>query len=132
MNVIDLTTTDEDLTTEDSVAVIDLTNDENIHEFNMSVIVIDLTNEDQTTETEDSIAVIDLTNNDDVNASICSKLPVTRFAANDKTDDCIICIDKLCNGEFCQTLPCFHIFHCSCIRKWLERERACPICRHRL
>ena len=45
---------------------------------------------------------------------------------------CTICFDKFKQNESIIILPCNHIFHCNCIKKWLERtleEPLCPNCK---
>jgi len=44
-------------------------------------------------------------------------------------DSCPICIGKF-NKNLVTILPCKHIFHKTCIKKWLIKEsNLCPICR---
>ncbi|KNC85816.1 hypothetical protein SARC_02000 [Sphaeroforma arctica JP610] len=47
------------------------------------------------------------------------------LAAMDST--CIICREDMEAGS--KKLPCGHIFHLTCLRSWLERQRTCPTCR---
>ena len=48
---------------------------------------------------------------------------------------CVICMDEFNskeNTQICE-MPCGHIFHKSCIKKWLsESDASCPICKHRI
>ncbi|KAG6600727.1 putative RING-H2 finger protein ATL19, partial [Cucurbita argyrosperma subsp. sororia] len=47
-----------------------------------------------------------------------------------KYTDCAICLEEFENGEDCQIfVVCKHIFHYSCIQRWLRRNMTCPICR---
>lgn len=41
--------------------------------------------------------------------------------------ECSICLDN--NGHCEYMLPCKHKFHSQCIRKWLENNNTCPVCR---
>jgi hypothetical protein len=41
---------------------------------------------------------------------------------------CCICLEHLSIGEFATNLPCAHKFHTSCIRRWLQQSRTCPLC----
>ena len=41
---------------------------------------------------------------------------------------CYICLEKLCS-EKCIVLKCNHIFHSSCILKWYEANKKCPLCK---
>ncbi|KAG5883429.1 hypothetical protein JTB14_005640 [Gonioctena quinquepunctata] len=43
------------------------------------------------------------------------------------TKYCSICLGHL-NKKTVEALECAHIFHQTCIRKWLREKRQCPIC----
>lgn len=43
--------------------------------------------------------------------------------------ECTICIEKLNKDGEIKILPCKHIFHGICIKKWFEEKINCPICR---
>lgn len=46
------------------------------------------------------------------------------------TQDCIVCLESLKEGENCRSLPkCKHIFHANCVDSWLIRVPSCPVCR---
>lgn len=43
---------------------------------------------------------------------------------------CVICLEDMKDGELCRCLPqCNHIFHETCVKPWLIKNRSCPICR---
>eukprot|EP00112_Aurelia_sp_Birch-Aquarium-sp1_P008551 Seg1945.8 transcript_id=Seg1945.8/GoldUCD/mRNA.D3Y31 product="E3 ubiquitin-protein ligase RNF165" protein_id=Seg1945.8/GoldUCD/D3Y31 len=42
---------------------------------------------------------------------------------------CIICLIQFKNGQDVRQLPCQHMFHITCIDKWLKINRLCPTCR---
>jgi Ring finger domain len=45
-------------------------------------------------------------------------------------DECTICLDEFSPGDRCRQLPCGHIFHSTCIARWLiERSAVCPLCK---
>mmetsp|Transcript_58094 Transcript_58094/g.142001 ORF Transcript_58094/g.142001 Transcript_58094/m.142001 type:complete len:653 (-) Transcript_58094:84-2042(-) len=45
-------------------------------------------------------------------------------------DECTICLDEFSEGDRCRQLPCGHIFHSTCIARWLiERSAVCPLCK---
>lgn len=69
-------------------------------------------------------------------ASQLARLP-TRVVPQGHTvngceDECNICFGSYEPGEELRTLPCLHVFHCSCIDKWLTSDmpgaRSCPVC----
>ncbi|KAG7946561.1 hypothetical protein I3843_14G046000 [Carya illinoinensis] len=45
---------------------------------------------------------------------------------------CAICLEELSGPEGTRMMPCLHLFHEDCIRKWLERSLFCPLCRFKL
>jgi hypothetical protein len=42
-------------------------------------------------------------------------------------DTCAVCRETLHTGA--KRLPCGHVFHGVCLRRWLEVKTACPVCR---
>ncbi|KAM5560764.1 hypothetical protein ABKV19_021755 [Rosa sericea] len=53
---------------------------------------------------------------------------------HEKHDDlaCAICKDVLTIGTEVNQLPCFHLYHPSCILPWLSTRNSCPLCRYEL
>eukprot|EP00945_MAST-04E_sp_MAST-4E-sp1_P008832 g8832.t1 len=44
---------------------------------------------------------------------------------------CIVCRETMQYGtDHVKKLECGHLFHFRCLRGWLERQQACPTCRH--
>jgi len=47
---------------------------------------------------------------------------------------CCICLDELADCERLSIgivqLPCRHVLHWQCGRQWLQKDLACPMCRH--
>jgi hypothetical protein len=43
-------------------------------------------------------------------------------------DECIICYSNM-TCTTAKKLPCGHIFHIACVKKWMQRTSSCPICR---
>ncbi len=41
--------------------------------------------------------------------------------------DCAFCLEEMRSQLY--NLPCQHVFHETCLFKWLEREQSCPLCR---
>ena len=46
---------------------------------------------------------------------------------------CLICCEDM-NKDMaeCRILDCLHIYHCKCIKKWIDIEKNCPICKNRI
>jgi hypothetical protein len=45
-------------------------------------------------------------------------------------DECSICLDEYLPGVRLRQLPCQHVFHSTCICRWLvERHAVCPLCK---
>jgi hypothetical protein len=58
------------------------------------------------------------------------KLSCTEIQEDSEKKECNICIETYTKGDFVIELPCKHIFHKHCIRKWLCTEKInCPVCR---
>lgn len=65
----------------------------------------------------------------------------TKIVTKQMVDDnecCCICQDVLDEGQEAYVLPCNHMFHlggddkCNGIKRWLEKNNTCPICRELL
>jgi hypothetical protein len=54
---------------------------------------------------------------------------------NDKTiiknenKQCPICLDNYKIKDKISYLPCFHLYHYKCIKKWLKTSKICPLCK---
>lgn len=42
--------------------------------------------------------------------------------------ECAICLDSIYPAKY--KLPCKHLFHVKCIKKWLKHSQSCPVCRY--
>mmetsp|Transcript_20611 Transcript_20611/g.44773 ORF Transcript_20611/g.44773 Transcript_20611/m.44773 type:complete len:621 (-) Transcript_20611:26-1888(-) len=47
---------------------------------------------------------------------------------DEDTFECTICLTEVEDGEQVGVLPCTHIFHVDCLRQWITRKNACPLC----
>ena len=45
---------------------------------------------------------------------------------------CSICLENFKNGDDSIILPCIHIFHSDCIKKWMKTNGICPICKSKI
>eukprot|EP00887_Chlorella_sp_A99_P000955 scaffold5.g955.t1 len=48
--------------------------------------------------------------------------------------DCAICMNPVdvVTPQRRMVTPCHHFYHPHCLRRWMERQQSCPICRHAL
>ncbi len=69
-------------------------------------------------------------------ASSIRSLPTNRLTEDDVNrlpkdyQTCTICLSTFEAGDEARRLPCFHVFHSSCIDPWLGQNAKCPICMH--
>ncbi|PIN17010.1 Ubiquitin--protein ligase [Handroanthus impetiginosus] len=49
-----------------------------------------------------------------------------------ESGSCVICLEEFVIGGEGVTMPCSHIFHEDCIKKWLRTSHYCPICRYQM
>ncbi|XAR55080.1 hypothetical protein NMG60_11030462 [Bertholletia excelsa] len=70
-----------------------------------------------------------------VSASLVRELlPVARFSElDDPPESCAVCLYEFTGGDEVRRLPnCPHIFHRSCVDRWMDHGRlTCPLCRTR-
>ena len=59
-----------------------------------------------------------------------SKLELVTYLPKDGINtECVICLEPFIEGAELLELPCHHLYHDECIKKWLiERKKVCPIC----
>jgi len=55
--------------------------------------------------------------------------PITKEQL-DQHQECAICKVEYTEGEESIVLPCAHVFHDECIKKWLQMHNTCPVCRY--
>ena len=61
--------------------------------------------------------------------------PYKKIKENDVllNNQCPICIENFCCGEYQRTLNCSHSFHKKCIDKWFKKDKNdCPMCRAKI
>ena len=59
------------------------------------------------------------------------KLDKTKYEKLGKSnnDKCLICLEIYKIGNQVLYLPCSHLFHSTCIMRWLLKDSKCPICK---
>ena len=56
---------------------------------------------------------------------------LTLLKGGDDSIDCVICMVELeIEARDYMIAPCDHIFHCECLRGWMQVKMECPTCRH--
>ncbi|KAG6468199.1 hypothetical protein ZIOFF_072771 [Zingiber officinale] len=55
-----------------------------------------------------------------------------KMVTAEKLDFCSICLEDLGLAALVLAMPCSHLFHPGCLKKWLERSCSCPLCRFSL
>jgi len=75
---------------------------------------------------------MDVSNNDNSDSDEII-LPETKLIditkLHEENKKCVICIEDFKNEDTISNLPCAHIFHIDCIKRWMRYRRICPICR---
>lgn len=41
---------------------------------------------------------------------------------------CAICLSEICDGDKIAVIPCKHVLHSECLKKWLKWKNQCPLC----
>ncbi|XP_057248724.1 E3 ubiquitin-protein ligase BIG BROTHER isoform X2 [Beta vulgaris subsp. vulgaris] len=65
---------------------------------------------------------------------LIKSLPTSRYKAGGffsrkkSRDRCVICLVTYKIGDQQMTLPCKHVYHSKCSRKWLSINKTCPVC----
>ena len=62
---------------------------------------------------------------EDLRERKCDRLPVQRGKSE---GECPVCINEYMESESIITLPCFHILHEACCRRWVRHRAKCPVC----
>ena len=61
--------------------------------------------------------------------SLMATLRARTLGAAVRSDPCSICLEVMCRGDSVLQLGCDHLFHASCLLKWLGRSASCPLCK---
>ena len=62
-------------------------------------------------------------------ASLLSRLDSWEYSSGSDVESCSICLADYSRGDRVSALPCAHVFHSSCVEKWLSRAITCPLCK---
>lgn len=46
--------------------------------------------------------------------------------------ECPICFEDIIVNKINLALPCGHVFHETCITRWIKINRSCPLCYYQL
>lgn len=57
--------------------------------------------------------------------------PTVSASVQDTGKQCSICFETITSDQL-HCLPCAHVFHDSCVRRWFEESASCPVCRLQL
>lgn len=92
-------------------------------------------NEDNSQDEDEEIE--DLLNYDNpIEDQMIENLPVTKLTDINKLSDenkkCTICFEIFNKDDNIIYLPCIHIYHEECIKKWFKVQDFCPICRFKI
>ncbi|CAH2080688.1 unnamed protein product [Thlaspi arvense] len=65
---------------------------------------------------------------------IQKSLPGANYTGGGSSEkECAVCLENFAAGDWCRSLPaCRHMFHASCVDKWLVKAANCPVCRTRV
>ncbi|KAG6469964.1 hypothetical protein ZIOFF_070903 [Zingiber officinale] len=55
-----------------------------------------------------------------------------KMVTAEEPDSCSICLEDFGMATPVLAMPCSHLFHAACLKKWLERSCSCPLCRFSL
>ncbi|GFP79165.1 E3 ubiquitin-protein ligase rha2a [Phtheirospermum japonicum] len=65
---------------------------------------------------------------------LCDQLSLNRARSyphrSGSDADCVVCLDRLGEGDHVRRLACSHVFHRGCLDGWLDHLNfSCPLCR---
>ena len=58
------------------------------------------------------------------------QLEAKTCTSDHSTQTCTICLDNIQCKESFVVLPCHHVFHHECAKKWFRVGHTCPTCKH--
>ena len=79
-------------------------------------------------ETDNEVGESSLAENMDEEPGLLVQNCNETISEHDDDVDCTICLSEVCDGDEVGVLTCEHIFHIDCLKEWLLRRNACPLC----
>jgi len=74
--------------------------------------------------------------NDGLDQNTIDSFPISQIKDINKLDEekkkCLVCLENFKTGEYTIILPCIHIFHSECIKKWMKAKNICPIFKYKI
>ena len=70
--------------------------------------------------------------NNDISYQLDSRLLENVDKLSPEKKRCIICLENFVNLDKIINLSCLHMFHDECIKKWLNENNFCPICKNEI
>ena len=70
--------------------------------------------------------------NNDISYQLDSRILKNVDKLSPEKRRCIICLENFVNSDKIVNLSCLHMFHDECIRKWLNENNFCPICKNEI
>lgn len=71
----------------------------------------------------DAASEIERLSSDEASQNACTISPM-----DEDSFECTICLTEIEDGELVGVLPCTHIYHVDCLKQWISRKNACPLC----
>ena len=82
--------------------------------------------EDDDNDDDNNIMNLD-SDSEEINLPENKLLDISKLQNENKK--CVICIEEYKDEDLVTNLPCVHMFHTACLRKWIKYKKICPICR---
>lgn len=55
--------------------------------------------------------------------------PIYLYQEQEQANCCCVCLEVYEKEDRCRKMACAHVFHQTCIDRWLSQHRQCPVCR---
>ena len=117
--------------------IININNDESIEiienniRHNISIFLENYYRDDGMNSSH-NIFNYDSNNNDDKISQLESKILENVDNLSPDKKSCIICLENFQKSDIIINLECLHMYHDNCIKKWLNENNYCPICKNKV